>query len=641
MTATLAAPAAPAVQPVRFREWQREALDAVREAWYERGLVRIAGVAATGLGKTTVIGATIKEEVDKGGRVLVLAHRDMLLAQIRDTVHRFDPTIGVGWVQGAKSQVRYPVTVAMVQTFGSRVRTIARMREILDDPSREREHTKARRRLQSAARKLPQRPTLVIVDECHRTMAQSYLDVLTWAGCFDEDDPTRLLGLTATFTRGDKRGLADVYEKVVFTYGIGYGVAQGYLVPPRGIAVKATHVDLDKARTSRGDYTDSDLGEMVVQDVDEIVRGWLDHAFVDEQAHPGFRPPGERIGGRLYHCTAAFVPTVASAEALALAFQTAGVPAEYLTGDTPTGERDAMYARLAAGETKVLVNVYVLVEGWDCPQVSCVLMARPTKLPGVYQQAVGRCLRLCPEIGKPYGLVLDVVGTSRRNTLQTLVDLLPSAEYRPLVEACEVCGGYTAKSAPAVARAIAEGYDACLCPCRVCGEIRPECTCKPERDPDGGRIRLQGPAAYEEIDLLGGADGLAASPLHWLKTPGGVCFVDAGQYLAAVVEVGERADGTKLYRAGYCTYWPGGESGDLVDVAGVPMAEARAAVEDWARTQPHCYPRAARWRHTRERASEKAQLVARRLGIAHPERYTKGGLADAIAIERARRRFDR
>uniref|UniRef100_UPI003299C509 hypothetical protein n=1 Tax=Salmonella enterica TaxID=28901 RepID=UPI003299C509 len=64
---------------------------------------------------------------------------------------------------------------------------------------------------------------------------------------------------------------------------------------------------------SRGDYTDSDLGEMVVQDVDEIVRGWLDHAFVDEQAHPGFRPPGERIGGRLYHCTAALVPTVASA----------------------------------------------------------------------------------------------------------------------------------------------------------------------------------------------------------------------------------------------------------------------------------------------------------------------------------------
>lgn len=638
MTATLAAPA-PAVV---LREWQREALAAVHDCW-GRGLVRIAGVAATGLGKTTVIGSLTREEVvDRGGRVLVLAHRDMLLDQIRDTVHRFDPTIGVGWLQGARSEVRQPVTVAMVQTIANRVRAIVKARETLESPvASDVDKRKARRKLQTAARKLPPRPTLVIVDECHRTMAQSYLDVLTWAGCFDEDDPTRLLGLTATFTRGDKRGLGDVYQDVAFTYGIPYGIEQGYLVPPRGIAVKAAHVDLDKARTSRGDYTDGDLGEMVAQDVDEIARAWLDNAFVDELAHPGFRPPGERIGGRLYHCTAAFVPTVASAEALTDAFLAVGVPAECLTGDTPKRERDAMYARLATGVTKVLVNVFVLVEGWDCPQVSCVLMARPTKLPGVYQQAVGRCLRLCPEIGKPYGLVLDVVGTSRRNTLQTLVDLLPSAEYRPLVEACEICGGYTAKSAPAVARAIAEGYDACLCPCRVCGEIRPECTCKPERDPDGGRIRLQGPAAYEEIDLLGGADGLAASPLNWLKTPGGVCFVDAGRYLAAVVEVGERADGTKLYRAGYCTDSPRDRGVDLVDPAGVPMAEARAAVEEWARRQPHCYPRAARWRHTRERASEAAQHVARRWGITDPGSYTKGGLADAISIARATHRFDR
>lgn len=75
----------------------------------------------------------------------------------------------------------------------------------------------------------------------------------------------------------------------------------------------------------------------------------------------------------------------------------------------------------------MLVSVMVTTEAWDCPPVSCVLIARPTKLPGLYAQMVGRGLRLSE--GKTDCLVLDAVGVSRQQKLVTLVDMMPSAVY--------------------------------------------------------------------------------------------------------------------------------------------------------------------------------------------------------------------
>jgi ribosomal protein L32 len=88
--------------------------------------------------------------------------------------------------------------------------------------------------------------------------------------------------------------------------------------------------------------------------------------------------------------------------------QVAGVLAEHLDGSTPIADRDAMLARLVSGTTEIITNCAVLTEGWDQPEVSCLVLGRPTKSVGLYRQMVGRVLRPVP--GKTDALILDHAG---------------------------------------------------------------------------------------------------------------------------------------------------------------------------------------------------------------------------------------
>lgn len=536
-----------------LRKWQSDAVDAVRAEW-DSGVVRTAVVAATGLGKSSVIGKLAVDEVRAGGRPLLLAHREELLTQLTATCAEFDPSIPVGRVQAGRNQTRRPITVASVATLRSDKRQ-GRM----------------------------QRPTLVVVDECHRAVSPSHMKILSWAGAFEG---TRTLGVTATMTRGDKKGLGDVWESVALVRDIKFGIDEGYLVKPRGRVVVTEHMDLEHAKVARGDYQDGELGEMVAQDSPEIVKAWAAHA-------------SDRL-------TVAFVPTVDSAHELRDAFQAQGIAAEAVTGSTPTAERTAMYMRLASGQTRVLVNVFVLVEGWDCPPVSCILMARPTRLPGVYIQALGRGLRQHP--GKDDCLVLDVVGTSRTQRLVTLVDLHPSAEY-------------DTKELDAL-------------PCELCGST--PCACPRERDPDGGRRRLLGPALYEDIDFF------QTSELNWLFTHSGIRFLPAGDRVAVLWP----QDDDELYQAGHCTVL-GKESGRYVgrdghwDPAGpLPLNQARQRAEEWALAfEPTVATRGAGWRKRGGRPSDAQVQFAIGLGVPDPEAMSKPRLSDEISIALASRLF--
>lgn len=539
-----------------LRKWQTEAVDAVHKEW-DSGVVRTAVVAATGLGKSSVIGHLAVAEAQAGGRALLLAHREELLTQLTATCKEFDPTIPVGRVQAGRNQTRRPITVASVATLRSEARQ----------------------------GRMP-KPTLVVVDECHRAVSPSHLKILSWAGAFEN---TRTLGVTATMTRGDKKGLGDVWESVALVRDIKFGIDEGYLVRPRGRVVVTEHMDLEHAKVSRGDYADGELGEMVAQDAGEIAKAWIDH--------------GEN------RITVAFVPTVDSAHELRDAFMSLGVPAEAVTGSTSTADRTAMYARLASGQTKVLVNVFVLVEGWDCPPVSCILMARPTRLPGVYIQALGRGLRQSP--GKDDCLVLDVVGTSKYQKLVTLVDLHPSAEYNTEeLDAipCDLCG-----------------FAPCACPKEVA-----------ERDPDGGRRKLIGPALYQDHDFF------QESQLNWLFTHSGVRFLPCGDRMAILWpdEDGE------LYQAGHCTVRGYenkkyvGRDGHWDPMGPLPLNEARQRAEEWALAyEPSVASRDASWRRRGGMPSPKQVEFAMGLGIIDPATMNKARLSDEISIALASRVF--
>jgi DNA repair protein RadD len=86
----------------------------------------------------------------------------------------------------------------------------------------------------------------------------------------------------------------------------------------------------------------------------------------------------------------------------------AGIRAAHLDGSTPKHERDDILAKLATGELEFVSNCMVLTEGWDCPEVSCAVLARPTKKLGMYLQKVGRILRIAP--GKKNAIILDHSG---------------------------------------------------------------------------------------------------------------------------------------------------------------------------------------------------------------------------------------
>jgi superfamily II DNA or RNA helicase len=83
-------------------------------------------------------------------------------------------------------------------------------------------------------------------------------------------------------------------------------------------------------------------------------------------------------------------------------------PAEHLDGTTSKEEREAILARLATGETKIVSNAMVLTEGWDCPSIGCCVLARPTKHHGLFRHMIGRALR--PADGKTKAIIIDHAG---------------------------------------------------------------------------------------------------------------------------------------------------------------------------------------------------------------------------------------
>lgn len=509
---------------------------------------------------TDVIAKIATDGAVSGRRVLALAHRSELLDQITERCLMHAPGIPVGRVQAQRNESRRPITVAMAPTLAS-----------------------AKRRA-----RLP-RPDMVIVDEAHHAASPSQMTILSWAGSFDA---TPTMGVTATMTRGDRRGLGDVWQDVVYQRSIKWAIDAGHLVEPRGRAVVTDHLDLTTAKISKGDYQDNELGEMVTQDVDQIVKAWHEHA-------------ADRI-------TVAFTPNIDSARTLADEFRASGVPTGEVYGSTPHAERAQVYADLHAGRTRVLVSVMVTTEGWDCPPVSCILMARPTRLPGLYQQAIGRGLR--PSPGKTDCLVLDVVGASRFQRLVTLVDLHETAVYDTTeLDAlpCEECG---------------------FAPC-ICGEGDGV-----DRDPDGGRRRLLGPAQYADIDLF------ADSSLTWLFTRGGTRFVPAGDRMAVLWPDGDSG----LYLAGHCTVrgydqgvYVGRDGAWLADAEPLPLGQAKALAEEWALDRDASLAsRDASWRRGSRAPSEAQVAMARRCGVHEPETMNRARLSDEISIALASRALD-
>lgn len=360
-----------------LRDYQRDAIDAVEKDWAD-GLRRVATVAATGAGKTVIFSELIRRHLERDPRkVLVLAHRTELLDQAKAKILSANPGLRVGTVQGARNQVNADVLVASVQTLYS---------------------AKSRARLPELG--------LIVVDEAHRSVSTGYANVLRGLGTLDPDGPL-VAGYTATFTREDSARLTDYWQSVAYSIDIMDLIDRDYLVAPRFRRVLVEGLDLASVKTSKfNGGKDLASGDLAAAMERAGAPGVVAAAY---RAHAG-----DRQG-------IVFTPTVDSAEHVAEALRGEGITSAALSGSTPAAQRKRILADYQVGTLQTVVNCAVLGEGFDAPETSCVLIARPTCSKILFRQQVGRALRPFP--GKTDALILDMVGSTGRNDLKTLNDI--------------------------------------------------------------------------------------------------------------------------------------------------------------------------------------------------------------------------
>lgn len=366
---------------MQLRPYQTEAIEAARERLRSERATLV--VLPTGAGKTVVFSEIARLAIEKGGRVLVLAHRTELLDQATAKLQSVAPDLTVEREQAASMAVLAPIVVASVQT--------------LHRPKR-------------LARWKPDDFALVIVDEAHHAAAQSYQRIL------DHFSGAKVLGFTATPDRSDGVALKGTFQSIAYTRSMLDLVKLGHLAPITGRVVHVDGFDVNGVKVVAGDFQEKGLAEALNEPgvLDAVARAIATHCE-----------------GR---STLVFVPGVAIAHDLAKlldAIDPAG-GAVAVDGTTPADERAIRFAQFQSGTKRYLCNVGIATEGTDLPRCACVAVVRPTMSRSLFVQMVGRGTRLF--LNKKDCLVLNFAPKNCRHKLVVPADALLGDEMDELTK---------------------------------------------------------------------------------------------------------------------------------------------------------------------------------------------------------------
>ena len=349
------------MQVLEQRPYEQEAVRALRSLL--PGHRRVLAVGPTGSGKT-VIGALLLDAEPRWRRVLWLAHRVELIEQARAQIIALGINCGVRCASYEKLHPEHVDNVARVQV-GS-VQTVTR-RE-LDDVD------------------------LIVIDEAHRAMADTYQTLVQL------HPKAEVLGLTATPMRTDGRALGDFFRVLHVIAKPSTLYAGGYLVEPITYAAAPETRDMLTERLRGvprvgGDFQQHELERAV--STRELVGN-----VVTETMRLVPRVP-----------KVVFAATVHHSKMLAVRFARAGVATAHIDAESAADARARALSALAAGKIEVVCNVEILTEGWDLPALGAVVVARPTWSLVRFMQMIGRVQR---PGGPSRKLVLDHGGNAER-----------------------------------------------------------------------------------------------------------------------------------------------------------------------------------------------------------------------------------
>lgn len=344
---------------MELRPYQQAARKAVADQWDE-GILRTLLVLPTGTGKTVVFSKIVEDEVRRGRRCLILAHRGELLDQAADKLKA---------VTGLNSAVEKAEQTAL----GSWNRvTVGSVQSL----SRE-------KRLNQFA---PDYYGTIVVDEAHHILSDSYQRVM------DHFPEAHVLGVTATPDRGDMKNLGQFFQSLAYEYTLPKAIKEGYLCPIKALTLPL-QLDISAVSVSAGDFQAGALGTALDPYLDQIADQMMEHCR-DRK-------------------TVVFLPLVATSQKFRDILNAKGFRAAEVNSES--GDRKETLEAFDRGEYNVLCNSMLLTEGWDCPSVDCVIVLRPTKVRSLYCQMVGRGTRLSP--GKDHLLLLDFLWHTERHEL--------------------------------------------------------------------------------------------------------------------------------------------------------------------------------------------------------------------------------
>ena len=369
-----------------LRDYQIEICEKINEAFEAHRSVMMQ--MPTGTGKTVVLASLVKQYPGKSMelrerslekrennskldtisyqrcQVLIVAHRIELIDQIGEHLREYG--IGYGVIAGGrKTKETDPVMVASIQILSSKLSTLGSLLS----------------------------PSLVVIDEAHHALAKTYQ--MLWAAWPE----AKFLGLTATPYRMSGDGFTDLFEVLVDSWSIKQFIADGWLSPYDYYSIRPDsedqqEIDSLKKRGADGDFQMKELREKldVRPSIERLFESFERFAF-DKK-------------GIIYAID------IAHAEHIAEFYRLQGVNAVAISSKTPAKER-AEVIRTFKDENRIqiLVSVDLFSEGFDCPDVEFIQMARPTLSLAKYLQMVGRGLRPCK--GKQCCTIIDNVGLYR------------------------------------------------------------------------------------------------------------------------------------------------------------------------------------------------------------------------------------